>query len=89
MKIKPLFTLNVFTSRLLLAVMLACYTTASSQVGEYDRGSARTMLATIKDDLRNNYYDPNLRGMNLEGRFQEAEEKVKKRLAHEINWSRS
>ena len=46
-------------------------------IGAYDRDSARAMLSVIKDDLKNNYYDPNLRGMDLDGRIKQAEERIK------------
>ncbi len=42
-----------------------------------DRDRARTMLRTIKEDLKKNYYDENVRGIDLDARFQVAEEKVK------------
>lgn len=68
-----------------VAIALLCGLILSGQVssaqaqavGAYDRDSARTMLSVIKDDLKNNYYDQNLRGMNLETRFKEAEERIK------------
>ena len=43
----------------------------------FDRDNARTMLSAIKDDLKDNYYDPNFHGLNLEERFKQAEEKIK------------
>lgn len=50
---------------------------AQSQLGPYDRSNASTMLDTLKDDLKNNYYDPSLRGMDLEARFKEAQGRIK------------
>ena len=35
------------------------------------------MLKVIKDDLRKNYYDPSFRGMDLDARFQAADEKLR------------
>lgn len=35
------------------------------------------MLVTIKDDIKKNYYDPKFRGMDLDARFREADEKIK------------
>lgn len=43
----------------------------------FDRDRGRVMLKTIKDDLKKNYYDPNYHGMDLETRFQAADEKIK------------
>lgn len=50
---------------------------AQSQLSPFDRESAYTMLDTIKDDLRKNYYDPTFRGMNLDARVKEAQEQLK------------
>jgi C-terminal processing protease CtpA/Prc len=35
------------------------------------------MLKVIKDDLKKNYYDPSIRGMDIEARFKTADEKMK------------
>lgn len=35
------------------------------------------MLAMVKDDLKKNYYDPGFRGLDLEARFKQAEERIK------------
>ena len=45
--------------------------------GSLDRERGLSMLGTIKDELKRNYYDPNFHGMNLDARFKEAEAKVK------------
>ena len=50
---------------------------AARQLGPYDRDSARDMLRAVKDDLKKNYYDPTLRGMDIEARFRAAEERIK------------
>lgn len=42
-----------------------------------DRESGRTMLATIKEDIRKNYYDPKFQGIDLDARFREADERIK------------
>lgn len=41
-----------------------------------ERQHAREMLSVVKSDLQKYYYDANFRGMNLEERFKEAEEKI-------------
>lgn len=46
--------------------------TASTQ----DRDRGRMMLKAIKDSLKKHYYDPNFRGIDIEGRFKAAEEKI-------------
>lgn len=43
----------------------------------FDRERGRTMLSVIKNDLKKNYYDPTFRGMDVDARFKEAEEKIK------------
>jgi hypothetical protein len=50
---------------------------ASAQVGSQDRDSARTMLDAVKSDLKKNYYDPALRGMDVETRFKAADERLR------------
>ncbi|MND05793.1 hypothetical protein D3C83_267940 [compost metagenome] len=35
------------------------------------------MLKAARDDIKKNYYDPALRGIDLEGKSKEAEEKIK------------
>lgn len=47
-------------------------------MAKFDRDSARSMLDAVKDDLKKNYYDPSLRGMNLDARIKEAEERIKR-----------
>ncbi len=42
-----------------------------------DRDRGRAMLSTIKDDLKKNYYDPGLHGMDIDVRFKVADEKIK------------
>ena len=42
-----------------------------------DRERSRTMLRAIKEDIKKHYYDPTFRGMNLDERFKQADEKLK------------
>ena len=42
-----------------------------------DRDRGRTMLQAVKEDIKKNYYDPNFHGMDLDARFNAAEEKIK------------
>src|SRR5260370_12184916 len=42
-----------------------------------DLDRSRVMLRAIKDDLKNNYYDPTYHGMDIEARFKTAEDKLK------------
>ena len=72
------------SARVLAAVAALCWLAlacaparAQQQLGPYDRDSARAMLAMIRDDLKNNYYDPAFRGLRLEEKFKEADERIK------------
>jgi carboxyl-terminal processing protease len=65
------------TGALCCLTMSAALPASAQSLGSYDRDSARTMLSTLKDDLKKNYYDPSLRGMDLEARFRDADEKIK------------
>ncbi len=46
-------------------------------LGPYDRESAQAMLDAVKDDIKKNYYDPALRGMDLDSRFKQAQDRLK------------
>ena len=69
---------RLLTAAALCWLALACAPAArAQQLGPYDRDSARAMLAMIRDDLKNNYYDPSFRGMKLEEKFKEADERIR------------
>ena len=61
------------------ALVIACPIQSLHAQGldRIERERAISMLNIIKKDLTNNYYDPNFRGMDVEARFNAAEEKVK------------
>jgi carboxyl-terminal processing protease len=48
-----------------------------AQIGKFDRDSAEAMLDAARDDLKKNYYDPALRGIDIETKFKDAKERVK------------
>jgi len=50
---------------------------AQQQTSQFERDRGKTMLNTIKNDVKKNYYDPTFRGLDLEAKFKEAEEKIK------------
>lgn len=50
---------------------------AQSPPSGFERDRGRTMLNVIKNDLKKNYYDPSFRGIDVDVRFKEAEEKIK------------
>jgi hypothetical protein len=41
------------------------------------RGQAVSMLKNVKNAIKNDYYDPNYGGMNVDDRFKQAEERLK------------
>lgn len=46
-----------------------------------DRERAQIMLRVIKDKLKDHYYDPTFRGMDLDARFNTASEKIKEAVS--------
>ena len=67
--------LVALTLTLLVGALISVY--GQSPPSGFDRDRGRTMLNVIKNDLKKNYYDPNFHGMNVDARFQEADEKIK------------
>ena len=61
------------TCLLFLTVSPALSQSFSSQ----DRERGLTMLKTVKEDIRKNYYDPGFRGIDIDARFKLAEDKMK------------
>ena len=51
--------------------------TFAQGLGKFDRDSAEVMLDAAKDDLKKNYYDPALRGIDIETKFKDAKERIK------------
>src|SRR5688572_20189136 len=63
---------------LLIVVGLGVFTSVAAQAPSgLDRDRGRSMLNTIKSDIKKNYYDPNFHGIDIEARFKLAEEKIK------------
>jgi carboxyl-terminal processing protease len=68
----------IFTAVALFIVCgVAPQTLRAQSFDRIERERALTMLSNIKDQLKKNYYDPTIRGMDVEARFKAAEEKVK------------
>lgn len=72
-----------FNSRCaILALLLLCGAgtqqfTQAQGLGKFDLDNAIAMLDAAKDDLKKNYYDPALRGIDIETKFKDAKERVK------------
>jgi len=59
------------------------YSPVTSQtLSGYERQRGQAMLRMVKEDLKRHYYDPTFRGMDVEARFQEAEEKIKQAVSN-------
>src|SRR5260370_38696529 len=43
-----------------------------------DRDNGQLMLRAIKDDLKKHYFDVNIRGIDIDSRFKQAEDRIKK-----------
>ncbi len=69
-KIKPAITIFLWS------VIMALPASAQSLSG-FDRERGRQMLQALKSDIKKYYYDPNYRGIDLDARFKEADNKIK------------
>jgi C-terminal processing protease CtpA/Prc len=58
----------------------------SQTLSKDDRGHAIEMLRKVKDDLKKNYIDPNFKGIDLDDRCREAEEKIQQATSHGQLW---
>ena len=61
----------------LLTVSFAQPRAHAQTLDRIERERVQAMLTGIKEDLKKNYYDPNFRGMDIEARFKQADEKLK------------
>lgn len=75
---------NCLTARVLAIVSLIFSVSvgiatvrAQEKVNETDRERGRMMLKRIKEELKNTYYDPKLRGMDVDAAFKTAETRIK------------
>jgi len=73
-------SLSYLAFALLIGLLCGSSVSTSSQqqqLSGFERDRGRMMLNIIKDDVKEHYYDPTFRGINLEERFSAAEEKIK------------
>ena len=61
----------------LVAISVFCGLASAQGLGPHDREMARAILRMAKDDVKNNYYDTNFHGLDIETRFSEADERLK------------
>ena len=59
-----------------LLLLLASPALAQS-FSSHDRERGFTMLKTVREDIKKNYYDPGFRGIDIDARFKLAEDKMK------------
>ena len=63
---------------ILTFVILGCVCPVFSQtLSSQDRDRALIMLKAVRDDIKKNYYDPGLRGIDIEAKSKTAEERIK------------
>jgi len=71
---------RVFTLAALASLLAALDTSTplhAQTLSGFERDRGRMMLGIIKDDVKKHYYDPTFRGIDIDARFKEAEEKIK------------
>jgi carboxyl-terminal processing protease len=70
----------ISSRRFAFAVLVLVFGVSIAQaqgLDRFDRDSALSMLSAAKDDLKKNYFDPSLHGIDIETRFKDAEARVK------------
>lgn len=60
-----------------LVLFIAYISPAQQTIGKFERERGQDMLRMIKSDLKEKYYDPTIRGIDIEARFAAANEKMK------------
>src|SRR3984893_9114740 len=71
--IRLLFALGALAG---LTAMVPFYQASAQTAGSFDRDRGRTMLNTLKSEIKKNYYDPAFHGIDLEARFKTAQDKI-------------
>lgn len=61
----------------LVCLLTAFLPVSAQKLSDFDKGRGHSMLSTIKEDLKKNYYDPSFHGVDIETRFQEADNTIK------------
>ena len=70
-------TVAVFIVFQACLLLLIASPALSQSFSNQDRERGLTMLKTVKEDIRKNYYDPGFRGIDIDARFKLAEDKMK------------
>lgn len=64
--------------RILLALFILTAAMSAQSLSGLERGRAKDMLNAVKNEIKNNYYDKEYHGINLDLQFKNAEEKLDK-----------
>ncbi|HEX5874819.1 MAG TPA: S41 family peptidase [Pyrinomonadaceae bacterium] len=60
-----------------IVLFVSAHPVSSQSLSGQDRDRGLIMLKAVRDDIRKNYYDPELRGIDLDARAKAAEERIK------------
>jgi carboxyl-terminal processing protease len=69
--------LNLILSALAAPALFGNATARAQSFGGNDRENGLQMLRAVREDLKKYYYDPTVRGLDLDARFKAAEERVR------------
>lgn len=72
---------------LVLLVIAAVPASAQSSYDNIEKGRSRTMLSSIRDEIRKNYYDPTFRGIDIDAHFKQAAEKLERATSFGQAWA--
>ena len=74
---RKLFRTAPVIACLMLSLSATQLRSAAQSLSGYERSLGRQMLELIKADIKKNYYDPTVHGLDLEAHFKTADEKIK------------
>jgi len=73
---------------LALDLILTLPAVAQQQMSNFDRERAQSMLQVVANDVRKNYYDPKLHGVDWDAKVRDAKEKIAKDTSFNMAMSR-
>jgi hypothetical protein len=71
-----------FLAALTLGAFLGVRNASAQELSKLDRDNARMILKATREDLLKYYYDPSLRGMDVEATFTAADAEITKASTH-------
>jgi len=72
---------------LALDLILTLSAVAQQQMSNFDRERAQSMLQVVANDVRKNYYDPKLHGVDWDAKVRDAKEKIAKDTSFNMSMS--